>query len=563
MAASITDENYLVANQGKHPLVNFNFMLRVEALFDLPCKSVRAFSRELEYDFIQEGGLNDYVHMRRKPITKPFTLEVERYVGIDYFDPMPLGADLVLPVVLLVSRYESQFIPFLVARTYVFTGCTVMKKTYGDLIGDKSGLLIETTTLGYRELLCVDIPWSMLGQRLFDNKVFDATSAISAAESLERIKQLSQAAYEKIKGAKAIAQTAYDDIVAKIGLLPAAITDAKTNTSTTKEALTSAEAALSPAASALKSAEDDLKEKRKPLNEKKAALDSAQKAVNKALQDNTAAETELKTAENAAKSAKWKADRADKLYTDAKSTSDDAEKAISDAKNALSEAKKELESKKNTPPSGEEDSSAGNAAISVLEGKIASLKTTVKDLEKEAKAANENTEKFKSSAETAKEALDDANAKLTEAKTAAAETAKELASAKTALAAPEAGYAKAKDAADKAEADVAAKRKLVVAAETDIRNKQQAHSKAVEVENALMLAQKTSETRKEASKTLLDSIPGKITTCENKNKEVQAATELAEANNHYPTVQSSSGDVQKALDTILSTQKYFINCLAK
>ena len=142
--ASITDQNWLVWNQGKNPLVNFNFMLRVELLFDLPCKSVRAFTRELEYEFIQEGGLNDYVHMRRKPISKPFVLEVERYVGVDYIDPLPLGADLVLPVLLFVSRNHDQFIPGVVARTYVFTGCTVMKKTYGDLIADKSGLLVET-----------------------------------------------------------------------------------------------------------------------------------------------------------------------------------------------------------------------------------------------------------------------------------------------------------------------------------------------------------------------------------------------------------------------------------
>ena len=73
--AGIADQNWAVWNQGKNPLVNFNFMLRVELMFDLPCKSVRAFTRELEYDYIQEGGLNDYVHMRRKPITRPVLAE--------------------------------------------------------------------------------------------------------------------------------------------------------------------------------------------------------------------------------------------------------------------------------------------------------------------------------------------------------------------------------------------------------------------------------------------------------------------------------------------------------
>lgn len=160
MARNISSGNYLVSNKGMNPLVGFNFMLRVELLYDLPCKSVKAFSREMEYEIVQEGGLNDYVHMLRKPISKPFYLEVERYVGIDYVDPMPNGAELALPVMLFVSRYQDQFIPGVVARTYVFTGCTVVKKTFGELDAERSGLLTETTTLAYREMLCVDIPWS-------------------------------------------------------------------------------------------------------------------------------------------------------------------------------------------------------------------------------------------------------------------------------------------------------------------------------------------------------------------------------------------------------------------
>lgn len=200
--ASITDQNWIVWNQGKNPLVNFNFMLRVELLFDLPCKSVRAFTRELEYDYIQEGGLNDYVHMRRKPISRPFTLEIERYVGVDYIDPLPLGADLVLPVLLFVSRNHDQFIPGVVARTYVFTGCTVMKKTYGDLVADQSGLLVETTTLGYREMLCVDIPWSEVGDNMFKDVKSVPTNAVSEDKTPAELKALANDLYSQALAAK-------------------------------------------------------------------------------------------------------------------------------------------------------------------------------------------------------------------------------------------------------------------------------------------------------------------------------------------------------------------------
>ena len=149
-------DNIVVMNQGKNPLVSYNFMLRVEGVFDIPCKAVHSFKKENEYEYIQEGGLNDYVHMRRKPISQPFTLTVERYVGTDYYDPLYNGAELVLPLILLVSRYNNEF--GLTKRSYVFTGCTVMSKEYGELNGEKSGLHTETIVIGYREMLVVTNP---------------------------------------------------------------------------------------------------------------------------------------------------------------------------------------------------------------------------------------------------------------------------------------------------------------------------------------------------------------------------------------------------------------------
>lgn len=228
--ASITDQNWVVWNQGKNPLVNFNFMLRVEMAYDLPCKGVRAFSRELEYDYIQEGGLNDYVHMRRKPITKPFTLEVDRYVGVDYLDPLPLGADLVLPVMLFVSRNHDQFIPGVVARTYVFTGCTVMKKTYGDLVADQPGLLVETTTLGYREMLCVDIPWSEVGDGIPGYTESNPAKNVSGEDRRGAdLKALAQDLYEKARDERDRAVKAYDAgaVEALIAKLQTAVSSGK------------------------------------------------------------------------------------------------------------------------------------------------------------------------------------------------------------------------------------------------------------------------------------------------------------------------------------------------
>ncbi len=175
MALTTADSgNILVRNYGRNPAVNFNFMLRVEGIYDLPCKAVHSFQRENEYEYIQEGGLNDYVHMRRKPISKPFTFQVERYVGTDILDPLSLGTDLALPIILIVNRYlmYGDFVP---VRSYTFTGCTVMAKQYGELDAEKSGLLVETTTIAYREMFCMENvagsflmeePWGFDGQKM-------------------------------------------------------------------------------------------------------------------------------------------------------------------------------------------------------------------------------------------------------------------------------------------------------------------------------------------------------------------------------------------------------------
>ncbi|MCR5431659.1 MAG: hypothetical protein K6E95_03785 [Lachnospiraceae bacterium] len=124
---------------------------------DIPCKSVSAFTKENEYEYIKEGGLNDYVHMKRKPISKPFTFTVERYVTPSYLvDPLALGAEMILPVLLFVSRYGNDF--DVISRTYTFTGCTVISKEFGSLNAEKSGLLTESVTIAYREMLVFDLP---------------------------------------------------------------------------------------------------------------------------------------------------------------------------------------------------------------------------------------------------------------------------------------------------------------------------------------------------------------------------------------------------------------------
>lgn len=188
--------NIVVMNQGLNPLVNYNFMLRVEGVFDLPCKAVHSFTKENEYEYIQEGGLNDYVHMRRKPISKPFTFTVERYVGTDYYDPLQNGTELVLPLILMVTRHSNHF--EVTKRAYVFTGCTVMSKEYGELNSEQSGLHTEKIVIGYREMMVTTMPADIgIGQyeksdetkNKFAKKAPDTGKAVRRTHTIEKPKK--------------------------------------------------------------------------------------------------------------------------------------------------------------------------------------------------------------------------------------------------------------------------------------------------------------------------------------------------------------------------------------
>ncbi len=170
-------ESFLLGNTDfdaqSNPITAFNFVLEVEALYFLALKSVKAFTKENEFEYIREGGVNDYVHLKRKPISKPFTFQVERYIGTDRFlDPLALGTELILPLVLYVYRHQTrqglskgtggEAYP---ARMYVFTGCTVMSKDYGELDAERSGLVTETTTISYRELVVVTNPFDSIAEK--------------------------------------------------------------------------------------------------------------------------------------------------------------------------------------------------------------------------------------------------------------------------------------------------------------------------------------------------------------------------------------------------------------
>ena len=110
----------------KNPLINNIFLLRVDAIYDLACTKVSGITQEREYENIVEGGVNDYVHLREKPVSKPQILQIERYIGEKYFDPLPVGHRCTIPLVLYVSRYLNDFDN--ATMTFTFSGGVVTSK---------------------------------------------------------------------------------------------------------------------------------------------------------------------------------------------------------------------------------------------------------------------------------------------------------------------------------------------------------------------------------------------------------------------------------------------------
>lgn len=134
----------------KNPLINNIFLLRVDAVYDLACTKVSGIVQEKEYENIVEGGVNDYVQLREKPSSKSNILQVERYIGEKYLDPLPVGKRCEIPLVLYVARHLKTFTD--APMKFTFSGCTVLSKKYGDLDAEHSGLMTETIQIAYQKV---------------------------------------------------------------------------------------------------------------------------------------------------------------------------------------------------------------------------------------------------------------------------------------------------------------------------------------------------------------------------------------------------------------------------
>lgn len=117
-----------------------------------------------------EGGVNDYVQLREKPVSKPNTLQIERYIGENYFDPLPVGYQCAMPLVLYVGRYVRDFNH--AVMTFTFSGATVISKKFGELDAEKGGLMSVTTEIAYQQVTVENANASEIREQWHDGSRF-------------------------------------------------------------------------------------------------------------------------------------------------------------------------------------------------------------------------------------------------------------------------------------------------------------------------------------------------------------------------------------------------------
>lgn len=153
---SSADEDFNLLYQSK-PFPSYNIVLWVDVLYDVPIKAVRNLHKNLEYEYIHEGGLNDYVHMRRKPISQPFTFEIERYVTNAGTDPLALGTEFLVPLLLFVNKWQTGggFSDIHPGKIFIFTGAKVTGRRYGDFDSERIGFATEILTISYNNMYAI------------------------------------------------------------------------------------------------------------------------------------------------------------------------------------------------------------------------------------------------------------------------------------------------------------------------------------------------------------------------------------------------------------------------
>ncbi len=105
--------------------------------------NIKNISTEVEVEALKEGGVNDHVHILRKPSSSIQKLVFERGVCqgniLSMVSAFSVGTNLLLPGTILVNNAKGMPV-----NAFIFTSGIVLKWKVSDLNASESKVLIET-----------------------------------------------------------------------------------------------------------------------------------------------------------------------------------------------------------------------------------------------------------------------------------------------------------------------------------------------------------------------------------------------------------------------------------
>lgn len=122
--------------------------------------NIKSISTEVEVEALREGGVNDHVHILRKPSSSIQKLVFERGVCqgniVSALAAFSVGTNLLLPGTILVNNAKG--IP---VSAFIFTSGIVLKWQVSDLDASSSKVLVETFEVAHTGIK--QIPLGMAG----------------------------------------------------------------------------------------------------------------------------------------------------------------------------------------------------------------------------------------------------------------------------------------------------------------------------------------------------------------------------------------------------------------
>lgn len=129
------------------PVIGNKFTVAIGPI-NISFAKIRNISKEIQIDVLQEGGVNDYVHVLQKPYTTPHKLIFEKGISdegiLSKLTPLLVGKKLPFSGIITVKNSKGE-----TTGSYSFAEPIILKWSIGDLDALDNKVLIESLEVAH------------------------------------------------------------------------------------------------------------------------------------------------------------------------------------------------------------------------------------------------------------------------------------------------------------------------------------------------------------------------------------------------------------------------------